>query len=960
MAALLSIIPGDHRPDLIHEDDTLAGLFRATARRVPHKAALIFNGETLSYAQLDAWSDAIASFLQTQGAGPGKYVGIWWPRGLALHAAILGITKSGAAYVPLDREMPADRVITVMEEAAATLLLADIQIAAPCPVFEVPAQPSPAKSDLPLPYAEPATMEHLADAYVLYTSGSTGKPKGIPISQANICHLVRAEQAVIGIREDDHVYQGFSVSFDMWCEETWISYSVGATLYVADATTAKSVDELSTLLKGWGITVLHAVPSLLAVMDGDVPSLRLINAGGEACTPQVVNEWAKPGRVFYNSYGPTETTVTSTMIPLQPGDPITIGGPLPNYNLAVMDEGLNILPRGERGELVITGPGVSRGYIGRPHLTAQKFIDKPAALTELPGDRIYRTGDAVVITDEGKVDFQGRIDDQIKLRGYRIELGEIEVRLNALEGVAAAAVAVKKDGTDQDTLVGYVVMDEDTHFDEAEIRVALARALPSYMVPALITPVFSMPRLPSGKIDRKALPIPDALMLISTAINDAPIDPTAPIEDRVMLMIDKVFPGRQVHPGQDFFDDLGGHSLLAAVVVSRLRKEAGVPQASLKDIYLHRPLVRLIEVWEKSEAEKASKPKVERVYTPVNRLSHALCTIAQTLALILIYGLFAMQIFLPYLGYYYVFDRLTDNTYYDNHQGLAYAYSIGTAFAMFAIMPIAFSTISILGKWLVIGRMKEGDYPLWGLYYFRWWLAKSFERLTPMQFLNGTPLYPRYLRLLGVKVHPSAQLSAFTIGAEDLVTIGEDVSIATQVVINNAVVEDGLLKLRRVHLGAHAYLGSSAIVGGGATIEDWGELQDLSYLPSDATIARGEVWRGSPATKLFTRKDEEFLQPLEISRARRIAYQVTFTLSLLVFPIFILLPLIPTIITLHQLDNDADPYDFRYLVVTPSLALAYIILFALQTILLSRILQWKMKAWCAFYLQSVLCAQMAR
>jgi non-ribosomal peptide synthetase-like protein len=602
-----------------------------------------------------------------------------------------------------------------------------------------------------------------------------------------------------------------------------------------------------------------------------------------------------------------------------------------------MDEAGNLLPAGQRGELVITGPGVSKGYVGRPDLTAQKFIVKPLTLTELPGDRIYRSGDAVVITPDGKVDFQGRIDDQIKLRGYRIELGEIEVQLNNIPGVAAAAVAVKKDGTDQDTLVGYVVMDDESHFDEAAMRVALAKALPSYMVPAFIAPLFSMPRLPSGKIDRKALPIPDALMLVSSEEEDEPIDPKAPLEARLLQLLHKVFPGRSIDTTQDFFNDLGGHSLLAAVVVSRLRKEGGVPQASLKDIYLHRPLIKLIEKWE--EGERAAAEAVPRNIRRIDKTAHLLCGIAQTLSLIFIYGFFAMQIFLPYLGYYYVFDKLTERPYYEAHHVLAYTYSIGAAFALFAIMPIIFSVITFLGKWIIIGRMKEGDYPLWGTYYFRWWLTKSLERLSPMQYLNGTPLYPGFLRRMGVKVHPSAQLSSMQIGAEDLVTIGEDVSIATQVVINNAWVEDGWLKLRKVHIGDHAYIGSSAVVAGDTVIEDWGELGDLSYLQTGRTIARAEVWQGSPASKVLTRKDEELMEPLPVSNGKRRLYQFVFSLSLFVFPIFILLPLIPTIITLHQLDNDADPYDFRYLFITPSLALAYILLFALQTIVVTRLLQ---------------------
>ena len=925
-----SILHGADCPDCLR-DETIAQMFRATAAQYPAHPAIVFNGRILTYAELDRWTDAVAAYLNERGIARGKFVGLWWPRGIELHVAILGIVKSGAAYVPLDREMPAERVQVVLDEVGASACFSDGDPGLQCPILQVPEMPS--KDVAVAVVAGPAPDNY---AYVLYTSGSTGTPKGIAISQRNICHLIRSEQEVVGIKHEDRVYQGFSVSFDMWCEETWISYLVGATIFVADAPTAKSIDELGTVWKDWNITILHAVPSLLAVAEDEAPNLRLVNAGGEACTPQVVTKWARRGRLFLNSYGPTETTVTATMMPLQPGDPITIGNPLPNYDLAVVDEQMRPVQVGDRGELVISGPGVCDGYINRPDLTADKFLAKPVALAKMRGDRIYRSGDAVILNADGTIDFLGRLDDQIKLRGYRIELGEIETRLNALPGVDSAAVAVKKDGNDQDVLVGYVVMDEELHFDEFELRTELSKFLAPYMVPGVISRLYSMPRLPSGKIDRRGLPVPESLLQVTMDEGAEGIDTAAPLEDKVLTVLNKVFPNRAIDLSQDFFTDLGGHSLLAAVVVSRLRKEAGVPQASLKDIYLHRPLRALMDHWTANEKKEPAEP---RVFTPVNKRSHLLCSIAQTLCLLPIYGAFAMQIFLPYIGYYYVYDRLTNHPYYEAHQGLAYAYSIATAFGLFAVMPIVFSVLSILVKKIVIGKFREGDYPLWGMYYFRWWLVKSVERLSPMQYLNGTPLYPAYLKMLGVNVPDTAQLSAMSIGAEDLVTIGADVSIASQAVINNAWVEDGLLKMRRVHIGDHAYLGSSAVVGGGATIEDWGELQDLSFLPGDKKILRGEVWNGSPAAKLYTRRDEDFYQPVEVSKATMRKYKFIFSLSLLVFPIFILLPLIPTIITLHQLDNDADPYDFRYLVITPSLALAYIILFALQTIVVTRLLQ---------------------
>ncbi len=917
------ILLGPYRPDLLHEE-TLADIFRATARQYPDKTALIFNNTSLTYAQLDKWSDAMADHLSQNGIRPGHSVGVWWPRSLELHVAILAIVKAGAAYVPLDHEMPAERVVTVLTEVGASGYISKEDLDLACPRFDVTPPPRPDELVYTHQGARPDDR-----AYVLYTSGSTGKPKGIPISHRQICHFVRSEGSILEVRQEDKVYQGFSVSFDMWCEETWISYLVGATLWVADAATAKSIDELGDVLRQNNITVLHAVPSLLAVTDDDIPTLRLVNAGGEACTTQVLARWSAPPRRFFNTYGPTETTVTATLAELGPGDNITIGLPLPNYGLAVVDPQLNPLPWGEKGELVIAGPGVCDGYINLPDLTAEKFVTKPESLHELPGSRIYRTGDAAAINADGSVDFHGRFDDQVKLRGYRIELGEIENRLSSLTDITAAAVAVKKDINGIDHLAGYVVCDDPVHMNQQSIRAELAKVLPAYMVPSVIVQLPEMPRLPSGKIDRKALPVPAMLLENVTPITDDVIDIDLPVGDRVIAVLKGFFPNRNITLTNDFFTDLGGHSLLAAAVVSRLRKDANLPQASLKDLYMHRPLQQVVTHWESKTADPL---KAKRVFNEIPKKRFYLCWLAQTVSLLMMYGLFAVQIFFPYLGYYIVKEE-TNNI----------PYAIGTALGLYLFIAPFFALCSVIIKWLVIGKMKEGDYPLWGSYYFRWWLVKTMQQLMPSQFLNGTPLYCGYLRSLGVKVAKDAQLGTIIIGAEDLVTIGSDVSISSQAVINNAFVEDGMLKLRRVHLGDHAYVGSSAVIGAGASIDAWGELMDLSYLQPGNTIKGGEVWQGSPATLKETRPIESLPQPLPVSNTKRRAYTLLFTLTLLIFPVVVLLPLLPTVIIIHNLDNSTPDYDFSYLTVTPSLALSYIILFTLTTVLLSRLLQWGIK-----------------
>lgn len=912
------IIRGAHRPDLLR-DETLADIFRHSATFYANRTALIFQDKQLTYAQLNRWSDAVALQLSQNGIVPGNKVGIWHKRGLELHVAILGIVKAGAAYVPVDREMPAERVELVMTEVQASACISEDKLNLDCPLLAVPPMPA-ATENISI------TQGPVPDdgAYVLYTSGSTGKPKGIAIGHRQICHLIRSEQTVLNIRDTDRVYQGFSVSFDMWCEETWISYFAGAAIWVADSTTSKSIDELSAVLKLQRITILHAVPSLLAVMDDDIPTLRLVNAGGEACTQQVLNRWgAKPEREFFNSYGPTETTVSATFAALRAGDEITIGDPLPNYHMAVVDEQLSLTPVGELGELVISGPGLAAGYVNLPELTRQKFIPKPQSLTDLPGDFIYRTGDAALIKPDGTIDLHGRFDDQIKLRGYRIELGEIEVRLNAFEGVSSAVVAVKKDVNEQEHLVGYVVLKDIPAINEARFRAELGKVLPTYMIPSAIVTLPEMPRMPSGKINRKALPIP-AQFFIAAEDDSEPVDMNASTEARFYATLHKIFPNKVIEPEMDFFNDLGGHSLLAAAFVSRLRRDSGIPHASLKDVYMHRPLKTLMATWESKVVEE----KEARLFNRIPNWRFYTCWVAQTFSLMMIYGLFAVQVFTPYLAYYYVEQEYESKIH-----------AIATAFGAFCLLPPFFTIIAIASKWLIIGRMKEGDYPLWGSYYFRWWFVRTLQNLLPVLFINGTPLYPVYLRLMGARVAPDAQLSTFDIGAEDLVTIGGDVSISSAAVLNNAFVEDGLLKLRSITLGNHAYIGSSALVAGGAHMEAWSELQDLSYLQAGKTIKTGEVWQGSPAVLKETKNIADLPQPLPVTAGKRFSYKLFFSLSIFAFPFIILLPLIPTIVTVNNLDNAAPDYNFNYMVNVPALAALYIVLFAAETIILTRLLQ---------------------
>ncbi|WP_423457939.1 amino acid adenylation domain-containing protein [Ottowia sp. VDI28] len=493
------ILHGPDRPDLLRPE-ILADLFEITAARVPGKTALIFGGRALSYGELDQAADLAAHRLIEAGVQPGQMVGLWHPRGLELLILQLAVAKTGAAWLPFDADVPTDRIAVCLDDASAVALLIDEHHGESARRQEGVSARILTASELlaPLPEGTPgpplrrrtgALPEHTA--YVIYTSGSTGKPKGIAITQASICHFLRSENARLGVREDDKVYQGFSVAFDMSFEEIWISYLVGATLWIAPKEISGDPEALPRALIENDVTVLHAVPTLLALFAQDVPGLRIINLGGEMCPQTLVERWA-PGRQMFNTYGPTEATVSASLAELRAGEPVTIGEALPNYGLLVIEvidadsiaggqvPPLKILPFGETGELCITGPGVAAGYLGRPELTAEKFLPNPWARNAQEA-RLYRTGDLARVetraNGEPQMQCLGRADDQVKIRGFRVELGEIEAVLAQQAGVGTTAVLLRKDD-EIDQLVAFYVPSGSIKPSVQALRAGLAEKLP--------------------------------------------------------------------------------------------------------------------------------------------------------------------------------------------------------------------------------------------------------------------------------------------------------------------------------------------------------------------------------------------------------------------------------------------------------------------------------------------------
>ncbi|HEV2692738.1 MAG TPA: AMP-binding protein, partial [Verrucomicrobiae bacterium] len=350
-----AVLRGASRPDLLRSE-CLADVLAATARRRLQHPALIWGERVITYAELDALSNTIANALAQRGTTRGQVIGLFLPRSADLLIAQAGITKSAAAWLPFDAGTPLERLKICLHSAAAIGLitcrewlprLAELNIAV-WAIEDLLAAKNP--------YPPHVTIQPSDPAYVIYTSGSTGQPKGIVISHRSICHFLRGENEILGVLESDLVYQGFSAAFDMSFEEIWISYLVGATLWIAPASLVSDSDSLAQTLARERITVLHAVPTLVGLLENLPPTLRLINLGGESCPDSLAQRLVQPGRKVFNTYGPTETAVSASLAELKPGEPVTIGLPLPNYGLLVVDEQRHPLPAGEVGELCIFGP----------------------------------------------------------------------------------------------------------------------------------------------------------------------------------------------------------------------------------------------------------------------------------------------------------------------------------------------------------------------------------------------------------------------------------------------------------------------------------------------------------------------------------------------------------------------------------------------------------------------------
>ncbi len=873
------ILRGPLRPDLLL-DETLPDLFEATAARNPDKIALIEGANSISYGKLNATADKLADRLIRLGLKPGQIAGLWLPRGIDLLLAQLAITKAGAAWLPFDADTPVARIEICLNDANSPGLLT-------CRAFAPQGYTRPLwileellESSASEPLRRGSDFTPDCPAYVIYTSGSTGKPKGILVNHRSIAHFLRSENEVLGIQSNDRVYQGFSVAFDMSFEEIWISYLVGATLWLAPRDIVGDPEAITQALKDNRISVLHAVPTLLSLFPCDVPNLRLINLGGEMCPQPLVERWATPKHRLFNTYGPTEATVSASLAELHRGVAVTIGKPLPNYGLLVVNSELRLLPQGETGELCITGPGVATGYLGRAELTAEKFVANPYAANQHEA-RLYRTGDLARVDETGNIQCLGRVDDQVKIRGYRVELGEIEAAIARQPGISAAAVVLRPSGEIEQLIAFYI-----GHAAASELRKSLSQQLPPYMVPARFESLEFMPRLTSGKIDRKALRAHSIEELDSDAESDRP-EGSAQIA--LFEALKSLFPGQPLRLTDDFFTDLGGHSLLAARLISKLREDHRFSTVTVHDIYCERIIGQIADVLAKKEVRDQALA-VDIATTPRRR--RILCSLAQAATIPPLVCMKMAQWLSPFFTYHYFTGEEGD------HMG----HAILAALLVYLFTNVASFLFVIATKWLVVGRMKAGRYPLWGVTYFRWWLADRISEVPPRHLLSGSSLNALYLRALGAKIGDEVLIGALSVRVPDLLSVGNGVSIGSSVNFENARVERGELILGQIHIGNEAVIDSYAVMEGDTAIGNYAHLGGLSSLASGQQIPDEQHWEGSPA-QYIKGVDVAARRPrVQIKARRRAIETLYYILGANLVAVVFFLPVFPSFILIDWID----------------------------------------------------------
>ncbi|MGB7604797.1 MAG: amino acid adenylation domain-containing protein, partial [Lutisporaceae bacterium] len=561
------------------KDKTLYQLFEQRAAETPDNIAVIYEEQSITYKELDAKSNQLARTLREKGVKPNSIVGIMVERSLEMLIGIMGILKAGGAYLPIDPEYPEDRISYILEDSKTKLLLTQGKY-----INKVEFDGEILNLESEQSYTnEGAKLDNINSpkdiAYLIYTSGSTGKPKGVMIEHESAVNILSDMERNYPLTKEDVYLLKTSYTFDVSVTEIFGWFVGNGKLAILKPEDEKDVSEILNAIERYKVTHINFVPSMLNLfLEGldeknlnKTNSLKYVFAAGEALIKETVNRFHKLIKTasLENIYGPTETTIYVTRYSLNNLDKdtknIPIGKPLSNIKAYIIDKNRKLQPVGIQGELCFSGIGLGRGYLNRPELTAEKFIENPFAT----GERMYKTGDLAKWLPDGNIEFLGRIDHQVKIRGFRIELGEIESQLLKYEGISEVIVIAKEDKNKSNYLCGYICGERE--YSISELREYLAKELPEYMIPSYIIQLDKLPLTGNGKVDRKALPEPDGS--ITTGVEY--VAPSNKIEEKLSEIWSEVLGIERVGINDNFFE-LGGHSLKAINIAAKINKELNV------------------------------------------------------------------------------------------------------------------------------------------------------------------------------------------------------------------------------------------------------------------------------------------------------------------------------------------------------------------------------------------------
>ncbi|HEX2284294.1 MAG TPA: Pls/PosA family non-ribosomal peptide synthetase [Mycobacterium sp.] len=790
------------------EPRTLVDILYATAGRYPDAPAIDDGEVQLTYAELISDIEESVEWMAIRGIGRGDRIGIRMPSGsYALYVAILATLATGAAYVPVDADDPEERADLVFTEANVVAIITEQGL------IRGPGSSRGWRAASPL---------GRDDAWIIFTSGSTGTPKGVAVTHRSAAAFVDAESRMFlqdnPIGPGDRVLAGLSVAFDASCEEMWLAWRHGACLVPAPRSLVRSGMDLGPWLVSRDITVVSTVPTLAALWPAEaLEAVRLLIFGGETCPPELADRLAVEGREVWNTYGPTEATVVACAARLSGTAPVSIGLPLPGWDLAVVDKAGDPVRTGEVGELVIGGVGLAR------YLDPEKDAEKYAPMPTLGWSRAYRSGDLVRLEPDGLY-FVGRADDQVKVGGRRIELGEVDAALVHLAGVSGGAAAVRQTASGTPLLVGYVAS-ADPSFDLAKARATLAETLPAALVPRLVL-VDELPTRTSGKVDRDALPWP-----VGDAEDQA--SDLAGTTGWVAGLWRDVLAAPIDGPEADFFA-LGGGSLAAAQLVAALRQR--YPQVTVADLYDHPRLGSLAGFLD----ELDPPPQVEtRVVKPTPRLTQAV-QVALSLPLATLTGL-----------QWVVWLALINNVI--NEVGAPFVpwavpsnwWWVIAGFVLF-VTPLGRMGIAAVCARILLGGLEPGTYRRGGPVHVRVWLAERLADASGAENLAGAPWLVYYARALGNKIGKGVDLHSAP-PVTGMLTLGHRSSIEPEVDLSGHWIDGDHFHVGPITVGNDATIGARTTLLPGAVV---GKNADVA--PGSGVVGKvknGQYWKGSPAVK---------------------------------------------------------------------------------------------------------------